>query len=561
MTEYQLGRKFNDAFKQTALGVSIGEQNQLAEFAKVLRSGAQMAEIDLASLYGFTGNGTPATRMGKTEREAFGNLAKTNQADLSIHAPWSINPSGINPQSGERDMEYMALMKNEMKAAINFADDVSKSMGKHNMPIIFHAASDHFGNPDPKLRLIAYDNEADKIFPIKEQKLDNMTAEKFRQLYGDDTYNRVKIGLKPSEDGKGIILTPEAAFQFQKDQLRINMNQERVNLEINQRELEMQKFRLVNELAEASAGGDLARIDKLNKTKDAYDQMLKDLNVRKDRIDNGIEHINERLVRYDEKAPLLAAEGIKDAALMSARSTTKPMILVENTMTPEMSLSKPVDVAKAVEQARRLFVDAATKDEKLNLSKSDAEDLANQLIGVNLDVGHLNIFKSYGLDNRKIVSMLTEQGKLDDKTRVRLADYIKRYHLNDNMGDIDAHLPLGEGTTPIKEIYETLRNAGVEAPAIMEVFGGQGGIEAGMTQSLEYLGAPIYGDVPFTSLPTYAANPYSSIIGDYSHYSNLGLRQDLFSYGGFTGLSPILGGGYMENTRGGGGGFSGAPMA
>ena len=112
MTEYRLNNKFNDAFKQAAFGVSIGENNQLAEFAKILRSGSQMAEVDLASLYGFTGNGASAEKLGKTEREALGNLAKVSDADLSIHAPWSINFSGINPESGQKDPQYQALMKN-----------------------------------------------------------------------------------------------------------------------------------------------------------------------------------------------------------------------------------------------------------------------------------------------------------------------------------------------------------------------------------------------------------------------------------------------------------------
>ena len=181
--------------------------------------------------------------------------------------------------------------------------------------------------------------------------------------------------------------------------------------------------------------------------------------------------------------------------------------------------------------------------------------MSEQLIGINLDIGHVNTFKSFK----------NEKGEYyTDKDIVDMAmaakDYLKRYHLNDNMGDIDAHLPLGEGNAPVKEIYEKLVKAGVEVPAIMEVFGGMGGIEAGAIESLQYMGAPIYGNVPYVSMPSYLGQPYSSLVGDYSAYSNLGLKHDFFPYGGFSGISPVPGAGYMERDHGGNS-FSGAPMA
>ncbi len=558
MTEYRLNNRFNDAFKQAAFGVSLGENNQLAEFAKALRSGSQMAELDLASLYGNTGNGASADRIGKTERQVLGNLARVSDADLSMHAPWSINPSGINPESRQKDPQYETQMRNETRAAINFADDVSKSMGRKNMPIIFHAASDHFGNPDPSTLLTIYDTVEKKVLPLIPRI--NMTEGAFIDIYGKEKYNLIKDGLKTTEDGKTLIPTPDAFLEWQKDQAREAMIQQQSSLEVQRRNLEAQKFDLANKLASASLEGDSNEIARLTKEQTRFEMESKTIEKEKREFEYRVANIDKQYVKFSDIAPNLAAEGIKDAAIMSAKSVTKPMVLVENTMTPDMSLSRPADVAKTVEQARRLFVEAAMKDPKLELSRGDAEELSKELIGVNLDVGHLNLFKSYGKKDRDIINMLTETGKMDDQTRVSIADYVKRYHLNDNMGNTDAHLPLGEGTTPIKEIFETLKNAGVEAPSIMEVFGGLGGIEAGQTQSLEYLGAPLFGDTLYKSLPGYADMPYSSIIGDYANYSQLGLRNDFFAYGGFSGLSPMLGGGYMENAKGGGGGFSGAPM-
>ncbi|MCL5101435.1 MAG: TIM barrel protein [Candidatus Parvarchaeota archaeon] len=565
MTDYQIDNKFNDAFRQQALGISIGERNQLAEFSRLLRTGAKMVEIDLASLYGYTGEGTPANRITRTERESIGNLAKTNDMDLSVHAPWSINFSGINPdpRSLKKEEEYQEQMRNEMKSAINFADDVSKRMGREHMPIIFHAASDHLGNPDPNKRLSVYDNEEEKAMSVGRERI-AMVPGDFKRVYGEETYNKLKFGITPTEDGKGMTLSPSAALEFYKDQTRMDLNQKRVSLEVSKRNLEMQKMDLANELAMASANGELQKIDELSKRKTTFDQMEKDLNVQRELLDNAIGRIETRFSRFDEKAPMLAAEGIKDAALLSLKTKTQPMILVENTMTPDMSLSRPRDVAEAVARARQLFVEEEVKQ---GMHESDARKLSEDMIGVNLDVGHLNIFKSYGLKDTDITKMLTEGNKVKDEHgntifMPNISEFVKRYHLNDNMGDIDAHLPLGEGTTPVKEIFETLQNAGVAAPAIMEVFGGPGGIEAGMTESMQYLGTPISADMPYMSPPAYAGKPYSSLIGDYSSsafYSSLGLRNDLFPSSGFTGLGPILGAGYMENNRGGGS-FSGAPL-
>ncbi len=547
MTDYKLDNKFNDSFKQAALGVSIGENNQLAEFAKILRSGAQMVELDLASLYGFTGQGTPAARITKTEREAIGNLARTTDSDLSVHAPWSINFSGINPKTGERNAEYQDLMKNEISSAIKFTDDISKSMGRQNMPVIFHAASDSFGTPNPDLRFSVYDKEQDKAFTVGPYMIPNVTEKEFKEKYP-----AVKGKISSNPDGS-ITLSPKATFTFLKDQEAMGYSQELASLDISQQNIEIQKRQLADALMDPSIKGTQREID-LIKSKEWLDKEEKGLKNRRFLKEKQIENIEKRFVPFSEEAPRLAAEGIKDAALMAAKTGTKPMILVENTMTPDMSLSDPADVRKTIDKARELFVDTAMKDSRLQLSKADAEDLSRKLIGVNLDVGHLNIFKSY--TNPETGKPYSDADIV--KMAGKLGDYVKRYHLNDNMGDIDAHLPLGEGTAPIKEIYETLKDAGVEAPAIMEVFGGVGGITAGMGPSFQYMGAPLFGDTPYASLSAYAGNPYSSIVGDYSSYLNLGLRNDLFQYGGFSGISPTFGAGYMDNK--GGGDFSGAPV-
>ncbi len=574
MTKYTLNSKFNDPFNKVQFGVSIGERNQLEEFAKVLRSGAKMVEIDVASVYGLGGEqGNAADTLGKTEREAIANLAKTNDVDLSVHAPWAINFSGIEPQSKAKSEVYEHLIEREIGTALEFADDISKKMGRENMPVIFHASADQLSDPDKSLIYSVYDETEGKVIQIPKQEIElgidknrvsdpeerkRLAMQKFKDMYGESFYQKVfenkdnkKLGFV-SDDGK-VILNPEGALEFYRKSKSQQLNQERASLNMSLRNLEYQETELLAKMGGGRAGSDKKELEAAQKNLENIQEMVKNLNQKYAELEIEEKNLSNRFVPYDKKAPELAAQGIVKAAMFSYNNTeSKPMILVENPMSPEMSLSDPRDTAEAVRIAREEF--AKELHEKQRLSLKEAEKISSDIIGINLDIGHINVFKSY-------INPKTGQA-YSDKDIVEMAkaagDYLKRYHLNDNMGNKDSHLPLGQGNAPIKDIYDAMMEKGLEVPAIMEVFGGLGGLEGGTIQSLQYMGAPLYGNTPYVSLPSYLGQPYSSIVGDYSSYSNLGLKQDMFPYGGFSGIFPAVGGGYMENK--GNSSFSGAPM-
>ena len=574
MADYMLNNKFNDPFNKVQFGVSIGERNQLEEFAKVLRSGARMVEIDVASVYGLGGEqGNAADTLGKTEREAIANLAKTNDVDLSVHAPWAINFSGIEPQSKTKSDAYEHLVEREVGTALEFADDISKKMGRENMPVIFHASSDQLSDPDKSMVYSVYDQKDSKVIQIPKQEIElgidknsvsdpeerkRLAMQKFRDMYGESFYQKVfenkdnkKLGFV-SDDGK-VILNPEGALEFYKKTQSQELNQEKASLNISLRNLEYQETDLLAKMSAAKAQSNKKEFEATQRDLEDIQDMVKNLNQKYAELEIEEKNLGNRFVPYDKKAPELAAQGIAKAAMFSYNNTeSKPMILVENPMSPEMSLSDPRDTAEAVRIAREKF--AKELHEKQRLSLKEAERISSDIIGINLDIGHINVFKSY-------INPKTGQ-PYSDKDIVEMAkaagDYLKRYHLNDNMGNKDSHLPLGQGNAPIKEVYDAMMEKGLDVPAIMEVFGGLGGLEAGAVQSLQYMGAPLYGNTPYVSLPSYLGQPYSSIVGDYSSYSNLGLKQDMFPYGGFSGIFPAVGGGYMDNK--GNSSFSGAPM-
>lgn len=342
MTEYTLNNKFNDPFNKVQFGVSIGERNQLEEFAKVLRSGAKMVEIDVASVYGLGGEqGNAADTLGKTEREAIANLAKTNDVDLSVHAPWAINFSGIEPQSKTKSEIYEHLVENEIGTALKFADDISKKMGRQNMPVIFHASSDQLSDPDKSLVYSIYDQTEGKVIPIQKQEIElgidktkisdpeerkRLALEKFKDVYGENFYKEVfenknnkKLGFV-SDDGK-VILNPEGALEFYKRKTSQQLNQERASLNISLRNLEYQKVDFLAKLNAARAQSNKKEIDAMTRALESIENMARDLTQKDQELEIAEKNLDSRFVPYDKKAPELAAQGIVKAAMFSYNNT------------------------------------------------------------------------------------------------------------------------------------------------------------------------------------------------------------------------------------------------
>ena len=574
MVEYSLDNDFNDSFKQYAFGVSIDSKNQLEEFARILRSGAQMVEINIASMYG--GEGTSAEKIGREERKAISDLANINKVELSVHAPWSLNLSGIDPRTGEKSPIYDSILKQEIATSLNFVDDISQGMNAKHVPTIFHASNDQFGNPDKNTVIFGYDVLENKVLPITRGEIPGLRRDDFlsKELYGkeiekikdENVKKLVEEGIREEKrtfevvtaDGKKevreepvLVVSPEAQFELEKIRKREELAERMASLDnyiYNIKELQLKN--LPAQIQDAINRADFVEAQNLMKTRDSLLKTVDELETQRRFIEKQAASGIDPIVRYDEKAADLAAEGIKRAAIYSAFETkTQPAILIENPMSPNMSLSNPQDLVRAIQKARELFVQEAV--EKKGMSRSDAEELSKEIIGINLDTGHLNTFKANGFKNEDLVNMA-----------LKAKDYVKRYHLSDNMGATDAHLPLGQGTTPTKQIYEELKKAGVEVPAILEVFGGLGGLDMGASQSYQYMAEnmniPVYGSIPYTSVQQYVSRPYSGLAGNYSAYSNLNLKNDFLSYG-FSGLFPAVGGGYMEDKNKTP--FSGVPMS
>ena len=134
-----------------------------------------------------------------------------------------------------------------------------------------------------------------------------------------------------------------------------------------------------------------------------------------------------------------------------------PVINIENVF-PEMAFSTGKELDRLVTKAKDEFVKKAVKD--MGMSESGARAKADQLIGVTLDVGHLNLSRKHGFTEKDIMKEVEQ-----------VAKHVKHVHLTDNFGREDSHLPPGMGNVPFKDILERLNKEGFKGTKIVEAGG------------------------------------------------------------------------------------------
>ncbi|MBS3080090.1 sugar phosphate isomerase/epimerase [Candidatus Pacearchaeota archaeon] len=136
-----------------------------------------------------------------------------------------------------------------------------------------------------------------------------------------------------------------------------------------------------------------------------------------------------------------------------------------------------------VDKGRELF---AEKLSKQGVSKSEAKKIAEKMIGVTWDVGHINMLRKKGYSEKDII----EQTKL-------IAPYVKHAHLSDNFGLDHTELPMGMGNVPFKPMMEELKKAGFKGEHIIEAgnwwqYLAQQGGGTPFWPSIEAFNSPVY---------------------------------------------------------------------
>ncbi len=167
----------------------------------------------------------------------------------------------------------------------------------------------------------------------------------------------------------------------------------------------------------------------------------------------------------------------------SKEKKNAPIMVIENPPANQQ-FSRGEDVANMVKGAREQFVERALKE---GFSRGEAERQAEKLIGATWDVGHINMLRKQGFEEKDII-----------KETEKIAPFVKHIHLSDNFGFEHTELPMGMGNVPLKEIMEKLGKKGFEAKKIIEAGDWwtkhlPQGAGQPFVPSLEGMGSPIYG--------------------------------------------------------------------
>ncbi|MBS3095267.1 sugar phosphate isomerase/epimerase [Candidatus Woesearchaeota archaeon] len=123
-----------------------------------------------------------------------------------------------------------------------------------------------------------------------------------------------------------------------------------------------------------------------------------------------------------------------------------PIITVENYQ-PNLTLGNAEEIKKTIEESRSIFAEKLAKEK--GMPKKDAMEMAEKIIGVTWDVGHINFLRSRGYGEEEIL-----------KQAKTIAPYVKQMHITDNFGFSDAHLPPGMGNVPMDKHIDIMKKAG-----------------------------------------------------------------------------------------------------
>jgi len=218
-----------------------------------------------------------------------------------------------------------------------------------------------------------------------------------------------------------------------------------------------------------------------------------------------------------------------------------PIVSIENPPAG-FAMGTGEDLRNIAEASRAQFVKKAV--ESGELSEQAAKKQAEKLIGVTLDLGHMNMLRKQGLEEKDIVM-----------ESAKVAPYLKHIHLSDNFGFEHTELPMGMGNVPTKEIMAKLGKKGFEAKKIIEAaHWWQHFKSPPVRESFEALGAPMYSDET-------GANWSQSVALQEGYFSGYGMMLPEKNYqtfgAGFSQLPAELGG-QLPGAQGGR--MSGKPM-
>ncbi|MBX4212424.1 hypothetical protein KW787_03160 [Candidatus Pacearchaeota archaeon] len=272
------------------------------------------------------------------------------------------------------------------------------------------------------------------------------------------------------------------------------------------------------------------------------------LGVFADRISEGLQILGNLSEAPQTYRPLKAfaidkaSETFANVAFKSYQKFEKdgnhaPIIGIENPPAG-MGLSRAGEIKELVEESQKKFVKLAMEK---GMGESEAQLAAKKVIGVTWDVGHINMIRKQGYDEKDVI-----------RESEKIAPHVKHVHLSDNFGLEHTELPMGMGNVPTNKILELHENF-QKAKKIIETGGWFRDFKTTpFRETLAAFGSPVYS----MKMAPYWNQTSGRTGGYFAGYGNFLPEQHFQMYGsGFSNLPVELGGQMSGRNR-----LSGAPI-
>ena len=575
--------------------------NQLQSVSNKISTGTKTIEVSGLSI---TGGGAMSMmdKIPKQHWKEIERLKKLTGVDLTFHGPL-VEPTGIKRNWQEHDREQV---ERQMISAIERSHELDP---KGNLIVTFHS-SNRLPEPEVITINDKGEKEVREFWVVDENindfqnlalqynyfKNEKTPPEKIIETMNEESWFRelqhinfnvhqgadiIEKALTPqSEDSpdikkikqEGIILdyykkvgTEEAQEELKKlgpyAQLVENKMTELIHGDIYLREAYGEFQNLYNRAYKAAEINDsIEDKNKLNKFREELTLKLKDIEKDSSKVRLLANELVKGINVMRTINPPQTIKPLKEWAIDKASTTFSnvaleaykkfkdeaPIISIENPPAGS-GLSRAEDLRELVDAARDKFIEEAVKNPKLGLSKTQAKEQAEKLIGVTWDIGHINMLRGHGYGEEHIV----------EQTR-KIAPYVKHVHLSDNFGLEHTELPMGMGNVPTKKMLDLIHGFNKQVKKIAETgdwFSGQGGLAQKQTpirQTLQAFGSSVYE----TGMPPYW-NQGANLSGGYfvgQGATNPEIHHQLFG-SGFSNLPVELGGQMAGRSR-----ASGAPI-
>ena len=200
------------------------------------------------------------------------------------------------------------------------------------------------------------------------------------------------------------------------------------------------------------------------------------------------------IVSVEKYALKESVKGYAEAGIFAMEQTKdqqNPLFISMENIFPEMYGGHPQELKDLIMRSREEM--SRKLREERNLSKKEANELAEKHIKGTFDTAHIHTWRKYWQNdqNKSLEENDREFNKwlLKETETIARSGVIGNIHISDNFGYQDDHLAPGQGKAPIKEIMDIFKKHGYEKAITVE----PSNDFEGLLQTWRFFGSPIYG--------------------------------------------------------------------